>query len=137
MRDTLHCPCESQEANLVSVIDLFNLNYDTTTGKAKEPFQSIFQNSDKSVVFGCENCFAYAGVSFKFRCYCAQCLHLFVRRGGGVGGWGVLCNINLGHPCTSAQQGCISSMSNWNSKANSSRISILLPLHQPPHQALK
>jgi hypothetical protein len=67
VRVTLHCPCESQEADIVSVIDLFNLNYDTTTGKAKEPFQSFFENSDKSVVFGCENCFAYAGVSFNFK----------------------------------------------------------------------
>jgi len=49
------------------VVDLFNMNYDKVTGKAKEPFQSIFQSTDNSVVFGCDNCFAYAGVSFKFR----------------------------------------------------------------------
>jgi hypothetical protein len=41
------------------------MNYDTTTGKAKEPFQSIFKSD--GMIFGCENCFAYAGVSFKFK----------------------------------------------------------------------
>jgi hypothetical protein len=41
------------------------MNYDATTGKAREPFQSIFK--EEGMVFGCENCFAYAGVSFKFR----------------------------------------------------------------------
>jgi len=49
------------------VWDLFNINYDTTTGTAKQPFQSIFESAEKDVVFGCQNCFAYAGVSFKFR----------------------------------------------------------------------
>ncbi len=145
----LHCSARVNlnKLTIVSVINLFNMNYDTTTGKATEPFQSIFESDDKGVVFGCQNCFAYAGVSFKFRCYWVQCLRFFWEEGWGRGGrWGMgvlsgskYCNITStsGAPCTSAHQVCISSISNWNSKANSSRISILLPLPQPLNQALK
>ncbi len=50
---------------LLTAIDLFNFNYDSSKGKATKSFLPLLSSS--GVVFGCQNCYAYAGVTFKFR----------------------------------------------------------------------
>ena len=62
---------------ILSAIDLFNFNYNTAKGKATAAFIPLFgtgaaatSSTDtipSGVVFGCQNCYAYAGVSFTFR----------------------------------------------------------------------
>jgi hypothetical protein len=51
----------------LSAIDLFKFNYDSTSGKASQQLLKFYESSDKNAIFGCESCYAYAGVSFKFR----------------------------------------------------------------------
>ena len=60
--------CRRQDASvltLLTAIDLFNFNYDSSKGKATKSFLPLLSSS--GVVFGCQNCYAYAGVTFKFR----------------------------------------------------------------------
>jgi hypothetical protein len=60
---------------LFTAIDLFNFNYDDKKGKAVEPFMQLFgtgapttsEEVPTGIVFGCDNCYAYAGVSFVFK----------------------------------------------------------------------
>lgn len=58
-------------------MDLFNFNYDSTKSKAASSFLPLFGSGSPSkastdtvgegVVVGCQNCYAYASVTFKFR----------------------------------------------------------------------
>ena len=64
-------------AFLIAAIDLFNFNYDSAKSKAVSSFMPLFGSGSPAaestdtvgtgVVVGCQNCYAYAGVTFKFR----------------------------------------------------------------------
>jgi hypothetical protein len=59
----------------IAAIDLFNFNFESAKGKAYQSFIQLFGSGSSSttetmptgVVFGCDNCYAYAGVSFTFK----------------------------------------------------------------------
>ena len=58
-----------------TAIDLFNFNFESDKGKAYKPFIQLCGSGSSSttetmptgIVFGCDNCYAYAGVSFTFK----------------------------------------------------------------------